>query len=97
MATSLIDSMTVDFDPEQFHDNYREALEELVAAKVAGQAPPEPAQAPAAAPVSLMDALQASLDAATKDRDGAPASARRGSGPAPELPGALFFATPPGQ
>ncbi len=72
MATSLIDSMTVDFDPEQFHDNYREALEELVAAKVAGQAPPEPAQAPAAAPVSLMDALQASLDAATKDRDGAP-------------------------
>jgi DNA end-binding protein Ku len=68
MASSLIDSMTVDFDPEQYHDGYREALEELVAAKVAGQAPPEPAERPATEPVSLMDALQASLDAASQDR-----------------------------
>ena len=70
MATSLIDSMTEDFDPEQYHDNYREALEELVAAKVDGLAPPEPAERPAAQPVSLLDALQASLDAAGKDRTG---------------------------
>jgi len=70
MASSLIDSMTVDFDPEQYHDGYREALEELVAAKVAGHAPPEPAERPATEPVSLMDALQASLDAASQDRAG---------------------------
>ena len=70
MASSLIDSMTEDFDPEQYHDSYREALEELVAAKVDGLAPPEPAERPAAEPVSLLDALQASLDAAGKDRSG---------------------------
>ena len=39
MASSLIDSMTEDFDPEQYHDSYREALEELVAAKVDGRGP----------------------------------------------------------
>jgi DNA end-binding protein Ku len=70
MATSLIDSMTEDFHPEQYHDNYREALEELVEAKAAGLAPPEPEERPAAEPVSLLDALQASLDAAGKDRTG---------------------------
>src|SRR5580693_7443740 len=70
MASSLIDSMTEDFDPEQYHDSYREALEELVAAKVDGLAPPEPAERPAAEPVSLLDALQASLDAAGQDRTG---------------------------
>src|ERR1700740_3109598 len=31
MASSLIESMTVDFDPDEFHDSYREALQELVA------------------------------------------------------------------
>ena len=70
MASSLIDSMTEDFDPGQYHDNYREALEELVAAKVEGLAPPEPAERPAAEPVSLLDALQASLDAASKEGTG---------------------------
>jgi DNA end-binding protein Ku len=74
MASSLIDSMTEDFDAEQYHDSYREALEELVAAKVDGLAPPEPEERPAAEPVSLLDALQASLDAAGKDR---PAGARK--------------------
>src|ERR1700684_1782889 len=37
MAASLIDSMTVDFDPEEYHDGYREALQELVNAKVEGR------------------------------------------------------------
>ncbi len=36
MAASLIDSMTVDFDPAQYTDEYREALEELVEAKIEG-------------------------------------------------------------
>ena len=26
MASSLIDSMTVDFDPDEYHDRYREAV-----------------------------------------------------------------------
>ena len=37
MASSLIESMTVDFDPDEFRDHYREALQELVAAKTEGR------------------------------------------------------------
>ena len=37
MASSLIESMTVDFDPDEYHDNYREALQEVVAAKIEGR------------------------------------------------------------
>lgn len=79
MASSLIDSMTEDFDPDQYRDGYREALEELVEAKAEGRAVTEPA-GPAAPeePASLLDALQASLDAATRDRG--PAPARRQAG-----------------
>jgi DNA end-binding protein Ku len=65
MAASLIDSMTSDFDPGQFHDGYREALEELVAAKVAGRevaAPVVPISEEAAG--TLAEALRASLEAA---------------------------------
>ncbi|HUY44569.1 MAG TPA: Ku protein [Streptosporangiaceae bacterium] len=75
MAGSLIDSMTVDFDPAEYQDGYREALEELVAAKVAGRevAPPtEPALVDAS--TSLAEVLQASLDAA-KRRPGRKTSA----------------------
>jgi DNA end-binding protein Ku len=73
MAGSLIDSMTEDFDPGQYHDGYREALEELVAAKAEGHAVPTPAEQAPAEPTSLLDALQASLDAA--NRGGGPAAA----------------------
>jgi hypothetical protein len=36
MAASLIETMTEDFDPDQYHDTYREALEAVVQAKVEG-------------------------------------------------------------
>jgi len=78
MATSLIDSMTVDFDPSQYSDSYREALEELVEAKIAGH---EVAHLPVpeeGQPVpSLADALRASLAAAGGDAD----SGRKRPGP----------------
>ncbi len=65
MATSLIDSMTVDFDPEEYHDGYREALQELVDAKVEGREVVQPeAEEEAGPPTSLADALKASLAAA---------------------------------
>jgi DNA end-binding protein Ku len=65
MASSLIDSMTVDFDPDEYHDRYREALQELVNAKVEGRelVQPEEAAEPAET-TSLADALRASLAAA---------------------------------
>jgi DNA end-binding protein Ku len=65
MAASLIDSMTTDFDPGEYHDDYREALQELVDAKIEGRELAEPA-AIAGEPetTSLADALKASLAAA---------------------------------
>jgi DNA end-binding protein Ku len=81
MATSLVDSMTEDFDPGQYHDDYREALQQMIEDKVEGREvtpPPEPAAEEE--PASLLDALQASLDAANRGRGPAPAKSRAGQG-----------------
>lgn len=78
MAASLIDSMTVDFDSSQYRDGYRDALEELVAAKMQGHEVIRPhPRAEDGGGGSLADALRASL-AATKEGSEAPASGRRG-------------------
>jgi DNA end-binding protein Ku len=70
MATSLIDSMTVDFDPAEYHDRYREALQELVEAKAEGREVVQPSAAgPAPAATSLADALRASLAAARGEQE----------------------------
>ncbi|MCA2214528.1 non-homologous end joining protein Ku [Jidongwangia harbinensis] len=70
MASSLIDSMAGSFKPEEFTDNYRAALQEVIDAKVEGRevvAPEETEEAPAAA-VDLMAALKASVERAKKAR-----------------------------
>jgi DNA end-binding protein Ku len=66
MASSLIDSMTVDFDPDAHHDGYREALAQVVDAKVQGRelVAPSTLEIAATPAVSLADALKASLEAA---------------------------------
>ncbi|WP_329241530.1 Ku protein [Actinoallomurus sp. NBC_01490] len=71
MATSLIDSMEGEFDPGEYKDAYREALQSVIEAKVEGrevvtQEPEE--EAPAAA--DLLSALRASVEAAKKGRSG---------------------------
>jgi DNA end-binding protein Ku len=74
MASSLIDSMAGSFKPDEFTDNYREALQEVIDAKVEGRevvAPEEAEEAPAAA-VDLMAALKASVERAKKARGEAP-------------------------
>jgi DNA end-binding protein Ku len=74
MAGSLIDSMAGDFDSDQFTDNYRAALQEVIDAKVEGREivqPEEAEEAPAAA-VDLMAALKASVERAKKARGEAP-------------------------
>jgi DNA end-binding protein Ku len=76
MASSLVDSMTGDYEPEEFGDDYREAVEKLVEAKLAGgDARDVPVPAHQAAPgggqvVDLMAALQRSVDAARAGRGG---------------------------
>jgi DNA end-binding protein Ku len=70
MASSLVESMTSEFEPEQYHDQYREALQAVIDAKVEGReiVEPEEAQPTAGNVVDLMSALRASVDAAKKGR-----------------------------
>lgn len=80
MAGSLIESMAADFDPATYTDNYREALQEVIEAKVAGREvvqPEETEEAPAAA-VDLMAALRASVERAKAARgESAPPAAAK--------------------
>lgn len=71
MAASLVDSMTGDYDADDFSDEYREAVETLVASKL-GDAPEvaEPVTAPAdgGEVIDLLAALQRSVDEAKASR-----------------------------
>jgi DNA end-binding protein Ku len=75
MAESLIESMSGDFDPEQYHDEYREALQQVIEAKVEGREVVEQPveEEETGSVVDLMAALRASVDAAKKTR-GEPAA-----------------------
>ncbi|MGH3317643.1 MAG: Ku protein [Nocardioidaceae bacterium] len=70
MAESYIATLEAEFDPTRYHSEYREALEELVEAKLSGL---EPALVQEEADdsgevVDLVAALRASVDAAKKRR-----------------------------
>jgi len=90
MAGSLIETLSGDFDPAQYKDSYREALQAVIEAKVAGRevVQSEPAQPTSGTVVDLMAALRASVDAAKKGRNPESAAAGAGAGPAPEQPAA---------
>jgi len=76
MAKSLIESLTAEqFEPEKYHDTYRERVLELIEAKAAGETVSAPAPVDSGARVvDLMAALEASVKAA-KERRAAGASA----------------------
>ena len=70
MASSLIETLSGDFDPSQYSDDYRAALQALIEAKVEGRevvAPTEPT-ADTGTVVDLMSALRASVAAAKESR-----------------------------
>jgi DNA end-binding protein Ku len=72
MATQLIDSLRTPFEPERYHDTYRDTLCEIIKQKREGETITAPdTEKPAAAP-DLMAALQASIDRAKMDGDGKP-------------------------
>ncbi len=63
MARTLIDNLTDEFRPQDYRDEYREALLEIIEKKAAGEeveAPPEPEPTKV---VDLMEALKASVEA----------------------------------
>jgi DNA end-binding protein Ku len=70
MAQQLIDSLTADFEPEKYSDEYREKVLELIERKAAGEEiAVQPATDEEEEPVpDLMAALKASLDA-VRDKD----------------------------
>jgi DNA end-binding protein Ku len=69
MARQLIDSLTSEWEPEQYHDEYREKVLDLIERKAQGEViavqpeAPQPAQVP-----DLMAALEASLAAVSEDK-----------------------------
>ena len=71
MAEQLIAAMTGEFDPAAYHDEYREALMQVIESKIEGREtvsisePEEPTKL-----ADLMAALQASVKAATSAREG---------------------------
>jgi DNA end-binding protein Ku len=79
MARMLVDTLAGDFDPDEYEDDYRKAVEALVQAKLEGG---EVARAPEAEPtggevVDLLAALQRSVDQARSSR-GEPAGEQAG-------------------
>jgi DNA end-binding protein Ku len=73
MARQLIDSLTSEWNPDEFSDAYREALLEIVEAKLNGQEIEVVEPEPTAKVVDLMEALKASV-AAAKRGDEEPAA-----------------------
>ena len=91
MAGSLIETLAGEFDPNQYKDSYREALQSVIEAKIEGREVVQPAQdqPTAGTVVDLMAALRASVAAAKKERgdDAADAAAPAdGDAPAAEAP-----------
>lgn len=77
MAAMLVDSMAGDFTPDEYEDDYSQAVEALVAAKLSGgesvEAPAEPDEG--AEVVDLLAALQQSVERAKATRASGPGSA----------------------
>ncbi|MGW2720999.1 non-homologous end joining protein Ku [Streptomyces sp. NPDC001492] len=68
LADALMDTLG-GIELDELHDEYREALEEVVAAKAAGEAPPEaPEPAKGGKVLDLMAALEKSVKAAKESR-----------------------------
>jgi DNA end-binding protein Ku len=74
MARQLIDSLTAEWEPQEFSDAYREALLGIVEAKLNGQEIEVVEPEPTAKVVDLMEALKASVAAAKKDEAAEPAT-----------------------
>jgi DNA end-binding protein Ku len=78
MANLLIESMESEWDPARFHDTHREKVEALIEEKRQGKTiMADPDGAPTAKVVDLIDALNASIKAATKPKRPATPAAKK--------------------
>jgi DNA end-binding protein Ku len=85
MASSLIETLSGDFDPAQYSDSYREALQAVIDAKIEGREVVQPAgaQPTTGTVVDLMAALRASVEAAKKGQGSQGSRATQSAGKAP--------------
>ena len=89
MARNLVSAMTTPFDAAEFHDEYREAVMQVIEAKIEGREVTalEPAEEPSGRLIDLMAVLEASVAAAkqakpaTEAAEGAAAAADAPSPP----------------
>jgi DNA end-binding protein Ku len=80
MARQLIENLTSEWNPEEYTDEYREALVKIVEAKINGEEIEVVQPEPTAKVVDLMEALKASVAAAKKTGDADEGSSKRGGG-----------------
>jgi DNA end-binding protein Ku len=80
MAESLVESLAGKFNPEEFHDEYRVTLEQLIEQKLKGEHRAAKRRKPEPKVIDLMDALRASIDATREKhgKAGAKSASRRG-------------------
>jgi len=69
MAVNLINSLSAEFRPEKYTDTYRQALMEVIQARIAGEAVAVPEKPEAGKVVDLMEALKASIEIAREERE----------------------------
>ncbi|HEX3947910.1 MAG TPA: Ku protein [Acidimicrobiales bacterium] len=74
VADLLIDAMTMEWDPAQYHDTHQQALRDLIERKQEGETITTGDRTPRAPVVDLMAALEASM---TSTRQGRPAAGGR--------------------
>ncbi|MER6396038.1 Ku protein [Kitasatospora sp. NPDC001603] len=82
MARSLMDTLSEDFDLSQLHDDYQQALQQVIEARIQGVEVPHEEE-PGEAPDNVID-LMAALRSSLKEAKGAHRSRRAGPGAEPE-------------
>ena len=81
MAKKLIEAYTKDFEPERYHDTYRERLLAIIERKHEGKPIKKPKEPAKEGPPDLMEALRASLNALGDGKgDGRKAASGNGGG-----------------
>jgi DNA end-binding protein Ku len=76
MAKTLIENLAAKWDPERYHDRYRNELLDLLQKKAEGEPLPEPSTDTGGEVVDLMEALRQSV-AATKKRQATRSTGRK--------------------
>lgn len=98
MAESYISALETEFEPERYHSDYREALEEMIEAKTSGLEPLEEGEEEVAGEAEVVDlvaALRASVEAA-KQRRGESGGGSGGEAASTSKPAAKQAATKKG-